>query len=339
MFNSKDIGIDLGTANTLIYRKDKGIILREPSVVAVDERNDVILHVGKEAKEVVGRTPESVTAISPLKDGVIADFDIAATMLKMFIEKALPKKGMSKPRIVVCIPNGVNPVERRAVRQAALSVGAKSVAIIEEPMAAAIGAGLPVEEPIGSMVVDIGGGTTEIAVISLGNISASKSIHSAGEMIDECIINYINKHYTLLIGSPTAEELKIKIASAYPYPDEQDVVITGRNLLDGFPKEISVSPKEIRECIKPIIDDIVANIKVVLGMITPALASDILTTGITLTGGGASLKGLKERIEMETGLAVRIADDPADCVAIGTGKVLEIPAKQSSALFSSDAEY
>ncbi len=338
MFNSRDIGVDLGTANTLIYKKDKGIIMREPSVVAIDERSDVILHVGQDAKDVVGRTPESVKAISPLKDGVIADFDIAATMLKMFIEKAIPKKGFLKPRIVVCIPSGVNPVERRAVRQAAFSVGAKSVAIIEEPMAAAIGAGLPVEEPVGCMVVDIGGGTTEIAVISLGNIVEAKSINSAGEAIDECIINYINKRYTLLIGSPTAEHIKINIASAYPYPNEEDFAITGRNLLDGFPKEIKVSPKEIRECIKPIINEIIIGIKDILGKIPPELASDIITNGITLTGGGANLKGLKDRIEMETGMPVSIAENPSDCVAIGTGKVLEIPAKQSSALFS-DTEY
>ncbi len=333
MFSSKDIGIDLGTAVTIIYRKGKGIIMREPSVVAVDERTDAILHVGHKAKEVVGRTPESVKAIYPLKDGVIADFDVAAAMLKEFIAKAIPNKGFSKPRIVVCIPSGVNPVERRAVRAAALSAGAKSVGIIEEPMAAAIGAGLPVGDPVGCMVVDIGGGTTEIAVISLGAIVESKSINFAGQLFDSDITNYINRRYTMLVGMPTAEAIKINIGSAAPYPDEEPMTVTGRNLLDGFPKTISITPKEIREAIRSSIDSIVAAIKEVLSKIPPELASDIITNGLTLTGGGANLKGLRERLEDETGFPVTIAENPDDCVALGTGKVLDLPEKFASTLY------
>lgn len=307
--------------------------MREPSVVAVDERTDAILHVGQKAKDVVGRTPESVKAIYPLKDGVIADFDVAAAMLKEFISKALPNKGFSKPRIIVCIPSGVNPVERRAVRAAAMNAGAKSVGIIEEPMAAAIGAGLPVEEPMGCMVVDIGGGTTEIAVISLGAIVESKSINYAGQLFDSDITNYINRRYTMLVGMPTAESIKINIGSAAPYPNEEPMTVTGRNLLDGFPKTITITPKEIREAIRASIDNIVLAIKEVLSKIPPELAADIITNGLTLTGGGANLKGLRDRLQDETGFPVTIAENPDDCVALGTGKVLDLPDKFASALY------
>ena len=244
---ARDIGIDLGTANTLIYMKGKGIILREPSVVAVDIRNDTVKFVGDEAKEVVGRTPASIVAVRPLKDGVIADFDIAASMLQLFIKKTLGSVTFNRPRVVICIPSGVTAVERRAVREVAFKAGAKQVAIVEEPMAAAIGAGLPVAEPTGCMVVDIGGGTAEVAVISMGSIVASRSVRSAGDEFEKEIIAYVKRKYNVLIGDRTAEEIKIAIASAAPYEGEEPYSVMGRNLVDGFPKEVTLTPAEIRE--------------------------------------------------------------------------------------------
>ena len=320
---SKDIGIDLGTANTLIFMKGKGIIMREPSVVAVDVRNDTVLLAGQKAKEVIGRTPGYINAVRPLKDGVIADFDITASMLKKFIKDAVNNTWLSRPRIVICIPSGVTDVERRAVKEAALMVGAKQVSIIEEPMAAAIGANLPVAEATGSMVVDIGGGTTEVAVISLGGIVASRSVRVAGDALDTAIITYIKKKYNLLIGERTAELIKISIGSAFPYEGEETFEIKGRNLVDGLPKNIFITPEEIRNAIADPVSSILDAIRTTLERTPPELSADIIDQGITLTGGGALLRGLDALITQETGMPVHIAENPLDCVATGTGKALE----------------
>ena len=320
---SRDIGIDLGTANTLIYMKGKGIILREPSVVAVDTRTDTVKYVGNEAKEVVGRTPGSIVAVRPLKDGVIADFDVTASMLSIFIKKIFNKRFFTKPRVVICIPSGVTAVERRAVKAAAIKAGAKQVAIIEEPMAAAIGAGLPVAEPTGSMVVDIGGGTSEVAVISLGGIVAAKSVRIGGDQFDASIIAYIKKKYNLLIGERTAEDIKIAIGSAYEYEGEEPMNISGRNLVDSLPQNITITPTEIREALWEPVCSVLDAIKTTLEKIPPELSADIIDHGITLTGGGALLKGLDTLISKETGMTVYIAENPLDCVAEGTGKTLD----------------
>jgi len=320
---SKDIGIDLGTANTLVFIKGKGIILREPSVVAVDVRTDTVRYVGAEAKEVIGRTPGSIVAVRPLKDGVIADFDITSSMLQIFIKKVHNTNFLSRPRIIICIPSGVTDVERRAVKEAAFKAGAKQVSILEEPMAAAIGANLPVAEATGSMVVDIGGGTTEVAVISLGGIVASRSVRVAGDELDSSIIAYIKKSYNLLIGERTAETIKMEIGSAYPYEGEEPYDIKGRNLVDGLPKNISITPEEIRRAIADPIGDIMDAIRTTLERTPPELASDIIDHGITLTGGGALLRGLDALITQETGMPVHIAENPLDCVAEGTGKALD----------------
>ena len=320
---SKDIGIDLGTANTLVFMKGKGIILREPSVVAVDVRTDTVRYVGNAAKEVIGRTPGSIVAVRPLKDGVIADFDITASMLQIFIKKVVSTTFLARPRIIICIPSGVTDVERRAVKEAAFKAGAKQVSILEEPMAAAIGANLPVGEATGSMVVDIGGGTTEVAVISLGGIVASRSVRVAGDQLDSSIIAYIKKNYNLLIGERTAENIKIEIGSAFPYPDEIPYKIKGRNLVDGLPKDIDITPEEIRRALADPIASIMDAIRTTLERTPPELAADIIDHGITLTGGGALLRGLDSLITQETGMPVHIADDPLDCVAEGTGKALD----------------
>ena len=321
---SKDIGIDLGTANTLVFMKGKGIVIREPSVVAVDVRTDSVLAVGDSAKEMIGRTPGSIVAVRPLKDGVIADFDTTAVMLKHFIKKAVKSGTFSKPRVVVCIPSGVTEVERRAVEDAARQAGAKDVELIEEPMAAAIGAGLPVSEPTGSMVVDIGGGTSEVAVISLGDIVAACSVRVAGDKFDESIISYIKRKYNLLIGERTAESIKIKIGSAYPYEDEGSVEIKGRNLIDGLPKNIVIEASEVREALEDPINTIVDAIKSTLEDTPPELSADIIDHGIMLTGGGALLRNLDALISKETHMPVYIAENPLDCVVAGTGKRLEI---------------
>lgn len=320
---SKDIGIDLGTANTLIFLRGKGIIMREPSVVAVDVKTNTVRFVGQEAKDVIGRTPGSIVAIRPLKDGVIADFDITSNMLQIFIKKAVQSNFFSRPRIIICIPSGVTDVEKRAVRQAAYNVKARQVYIIEEPMAAAIGANLPVAEATGSMVVDIGGGTTEVAVISLGGIVASKSVRVGGDALDSAIVNYIKRKHNLLIGERTAEEIKMTIGSAYEYEGNQEINIKGRNLVDGLPKNVDITAEEIRGALKDPIADIIEAVKTTLERTPPELSADIIDTGITLTGGGALLKGMDTLIAKETGIAVHIAENPIDCVAIGTGRALE----------------
>ncbi len=320
---TKDIGIDLGTANTLVYMRGKGIIIREPSVVAVDTRTDRAKYVGQEAKDVIGRTPGSIIAVRPLKDGVIADFEITTTMLQEFIRKAMRGSVFSKARVVICIPSGVTAVERRAVKEAAENAGAKRVNIIEEPMAAAIGAGLPVSEPQGSMIVDIGGGTSEVAVISLGGIVTSRSVRIAGDAFDNAIINYIKKKYNLLIGERTAENVKIAIGSAFPMETETEMEIKGRNLLNGLPENILVSSTEIREALAEPLSHVIEAIKVTLEKTPPELAADIIDQGITLAGGGALIRGLDKLINKETGMPVNVAETPLDCVADGTGKVLE----------------
>ena len=333
---SKDIGIDLGTANTLVYMRGKGIIIREPSVVAVDVKMDRVRYVGQEAKDVIGRTPGSIVAVRPLKDGVIADFDMTTSMLQEFIRKALKGRAFagSRVRVIICIPSGVTAVERRAVKEATQNAGAKRVSIIEEPMAAAIGAGLPVAEPTGSMIVDIGGGTSEVAVISLGGIVTSRSVRVAGDEFDSSIINYIKKKYNLLIGERTAENIKIAIGSAYPYADnEPSMDIKGRNLLNGLPSE------EVREALSEPLSHVIEAIKVTLEKTPPELAADIIDQGIMLAGGGALLKGLDLLIHAETGMPVKVAERPLDCVADGTGKVLENIDKLIDVLTDDDTRY
>ncbi len=323
---SKDIGIDLGTANTLVFMKGKGIVMREPSVVAVDIRSEEVLAVGSQAKEMIGRTPGSIVAVRPLKDGVIADFDVTATMLKHFIRRAIKSSSFSRPRVVVCIPSGVTEVERRAVEDAARQAGAKEVELIEEPMAAAIGAGLPVAEPTGSMVVDIGGGTAEVAIISLGDIVTSCSVRVAGDKFDEAIISYVKKKFNLLIGERTAEDIKIKIGSAYPTEEMEDATmeIKGRNLVDGLPKNVTIRADEVRDALADPLMTIVDAIKSTLEKTPPELSADVIDHGIMLTGGGALLRGLDLLVAQETGMPVHVAERPLDCVVDGTGKRLEI---------------
>lgn len=328
-----DIGIDLGTANTLVYMKGRGIIIREPSVVAVDARTDElrVRCVGHEAKAIIGAAPNSVLAVRPLKDGVIADFDITAAMLQSFIRQACGSRLFVRPRVVICVPSGVTEVERRAVRQAAAKAGARQVTVIEEPMAAAIGAGLPTAEPVGSMIVDIGGGTAEVAVISLSGIVASRSVRCAGDALDQSITSFIKRKYNLLVGERTAEQIKLEIGSACP-PDPTDtehgettMEIKGRNLVDGLPKDILIRSEEVREAMNENLMRIVEAIKDTLECTPPELSSDIIDRGIMLSGGGALLRGLDTLIQNETGIEVHIAEAPLDCVALGAGAVLDHP--------------
>ena len=328
-----DIGIDLGTANTLVYMKGRGIIIREPSVVAVDARTDElrVRCVGHEAKAIIGAAPNSILAVRPLKDGVIADFDITAAMLQSFIRQACGSRLFVRPRVVICVPSGVTELERRAVRQAAAKAGARQVTVIEEPMAAAIGAGLPTAEPVGSMIVDIGGGTAEVAVISLSGIVASRSVRCAGDALDQSITSFIKRKYNLLVGERTAEQIKLEIGSACP-PDPTDtehgettMEIKGRNLVDGLPKDILIRSEEVREAMNENLMRIVEAIKDTLECTPPELSSDIIDRGIMLSGGGALLRGLDTLIQNETGIEVHIAEAPLDCVALGAGAVLDHP--------------
>ena len=328
-----DIGIDLGTANTLVYMKGRGIIIREPSVVAVDARTDElrVRCVGHEAKAIIGAAPNTILAVRPLKDGVIADFDITAAMLQSFIRQACGSRLFVRPRVVICVPSGVTEVERRAVRQAAAKAGARQVTVIEEPMAAAIGAGLPTAEPVGSMIVDIGGGTAEVAVISLSGIVASRSVRCAGDALDQSITSFIKRKYNLLVGERTAEQIKLEIGSACP-PDPTDtehgettMEIKGRNLVDGLPKDILIRSEEVREAMNENLMRIVEAIKDTLECTPPELSSDIIDRGIMLSGGGALLRGLDTLIQNETGIEVHIAEAPLDCVALGAGAVLDHP--------------
>ena len=320
---TKDMGIDLGTANTLVYIKGKGIIIREPSVVAIHTNTREVLAVGEEAKKMIGRTPGHIVAIRPLKDGVIADFDVTQSMLKYFIKKANQRRSIFQPRVVVCVPSGVTEVEKRAVEEATIHAGARDAYLIEEPMAAAIGAGLPVQEATGSMIVDIGGGTTEVAIISLGGIVTSKSIRIGGDELDESIVYYIKKEYSLMIGERTAEEIKIVIGSADEKNKETKMQIRGRDLISGLPKTLEITSSEIHKAMKEPIANIIDAIKFTLEKTPPELASDIMELGIMLTGGGALLSGIDKLIKSETGMPVHTAEDPLDCVAIGTGRALE----------------
>lgn len=318
----KDIGIDLGTANTIVYMRGKGIVMREPSVVAVDSKTARPRCVGHAAKKVIGRTPSAVTVIRPLKDGVIADFDVTSAMLREFIARALTGTMSNKARVVICIPSGVTAVERRAVREAAESAGAKRVTVIDEPMAAAIGAGLPVSEATGSMIVDIGGGTSEVAVISLGGIVTSRSVRIAGDELDSAIISYVKKNFKLLIGERTAEDVKIMIGSAYGSEITETMEIKGRNIISGLPESTEINTEQVREALYEPLSRIVDAVKTTLEETPPELAADIISRGITLTGGGALLRGIDKLIAAETGIPVFVADEPLDCVAQGAGRVL-----------------
>ncbi len=321
-FGGRDMAVDLGTANTLVYVRGRGIVLSEPSVVAIDQRSGDVHAVGIEAKRMLGRTPGTISAIRPLKDGVIADFDVTEQMLRHFIQKVHQNR-WAHPRVVVCVPSGVTGVEKRAVEEATQSAGARQAFLIEEPMAAAIGAGLPVSEPTGNMIVDIGGGTTEVAVISLGGIVVSQSIRVGGDELDEAIVNYVKREYKLLIGTQTAEEVKLEIGSAAPMREEAQCEIRGRDLVTGLPKTVVLSSQEVRLALDEPLQQIMDAIKSTLDKTPPELASDIMDRGIVLAGGGALLHRLDERVRHETEMPVHIAESPLTCVAVGSGRSLE----------------
>ena len=331
---SNDLAIDLGTANTLIYTKNNGIVLDEPSVVAM--QNDAahgkstILAVGAEAKKMLGRTPGSIQAIRPMKDDVIADFNVTEKMLKQFIKKVSNSRFAAAPRIVICVPCGSTQVERKAIRDSAMAAGASTVNLIEEPMAAAIGAGLPIEEATGSMVVEIGGGTTEVGVISLSGVVYSHSIRVGGDAFDEAIINYVRRNYGMLIGEATAEEIKKSIGSAFPGMEVREIEVKGRNLAEGIPRSFTISSNEVLEALTEPLNQIVQSVKNALEQTPPELGADIAERGLVLTGGGALLKGLDRLLAEETGLPVMIAEDPLTCVARGSGKALEMIGKLNS---------
>jgi rod shape-determining protein MreB len=325
LFNlvSSDIGIDLGTANTLVFVRGQGIVLNEPSIVAIEVNSKKVLAVGSEAKEMVGRTPGEIMSIRPLKDGVIADFEVTEKLLSNFIRRVVKHRYLMKPRVVISVPSGITEVEKRAVRDSAENAGAREVFLIQEPMAAAIGVGLPVHLPSGIMVIDIGGGTSEIAVIALNGIVNNISIRIGGDEMDEAIMLYLKKNYNLLIGERTAEEIKIKIGSAFPLDEEESMEIKGRDLVAGIPKTMKLSSVQVREALSEPVDAIIQAVRQALEETPPELAADILDKGIVVTGGGALLKGMDRRLREETNLAINIAEDPLTCVVRGTGKVLE----------------
>ncbi len=318
-----DIGIDLGTANTLVYVRDQGIVLREPSVVAVQQGTKKVLAVGDEAKRMLGRTPGNIVAVRPMKDGVIADFQLTEEMLSRFIAKVQTRRKLRSPRVVIAVPTGITEVEKRAVKDSALHAGAREVHLIEEPMAAAIGVGLPVQEAAGNMIVDIGGGTTEVAIISLAGIVFSRSVRVAGDELDESIINYMRRAYNLMIGERSAEEIKIKIGSAYPMEKETTMEVKGRDLVAGLPKTLTITSQEVREAILEPVSSIVESVRITLERCPPELSADLVERGIVLAGGGALLRGLDRLLAEETGLPVHVAEDPLSAVAEGTGKVLQ----------------
>ncbi|MEK6372649.1 MAG: rod shape-determining protein [Acidobacteriota bacterium] len=319
---SNDLAIDLGTANTLVYAKNKGIVVREPSIVAVNKINNQVEAVGNEAKAMLGRTPGNIVAIRPMKDGVIADFEVTEKMIKYFIEKAHGRRFLVKPRIVISVPSEITQVEKRAVKDSALRAGATEVYLIEQAMAAAIGAGLPITDPTGNMIVDIGGGTTDVAVISLAGIVYSRSVRVAGNEMDDAIIQYIKRKYNLLIGERTAEQVKMEIGSAFPLDEEMTMEIKGRDLVEGVPKTLVVSDEEIREALSETVATIVEAVRVALERTPPELSADIMDKGIIIAGGGSMLKNLDKRLREETGLPVTLAEDPLACVALGTGQML-----------------
>ncbi len=320
---SRDMGIDLGTANTLVLVKGRGIVLQEPSVVAMQRENRNILAVGEEAKRMIGRTPGNIVAIRPMKDGVIADFDVTQIMLRYFIDKAHSRRALVRPRVVVAVPSGVTEVEKRAVIDATLQAGAREAYLIEEPMAAAIGAGLPVHEPTGNMIVDVGGGTTEVAIISLGGIVTSRSIRVAGDEMDEAIASYIKRTYSLMIGERTAEEIKTTIGSAAEVGEKETMEVRGRDLVTGLPRTLEISAEEVREALAEPVANILEAIKVTLERTPPELAADIMDRGIVMTGGGSLLRGFDVLVSRETGMPVHLSEEPLLCVVRGTGKVLE----------------
>ncbi len=325
MYNmfSSDLAVDLGTANTLVYVKGRGVVSSEPSVVAINSNTKEILAIGQEAKNMLGRTPANISAVRPMKDGVIADYDTTEKMIRYFILKVHNRRSLVRPRMVICIPSGVTQVEKRAVKDSAIQAGAREVYLIEEPMAAAIGAGLPIQEPSGNMVVDIGGGTTEVAVISLSGIVYANSVRVGGDEMDDNIVNYIKRQYNLLIGTATAEDLKIKLGSAFTLENEIKTEIKGRDLVTGIPKTIEISDSEIREALKESIVKIVDAVRIALEQTPPELSADIVDRGIVLTGGGALLKNLDKRLSHETGLPIIVSDDPLKAVVLGSGRVLD----------------
>lgn len=322
-FLGRDMAVDLGTANTLVYVRGRGVVLNEPSVVAINTSSGKIVSVGLEAKQMIGRTPGNITAIRPLKDGVIADFDVTERMLRYFIQKVHRRRHFAKPRVIVAVPSGITGVEQRAVKEAGYQAGARRVFIIEEPMAAAIGAGLPVHEPTGNMVVDIGGGTTEVAVISLGGIVTSQSVRVGGDELDQAIMSFVKKEYSLMLGERTAEELKLAIGSAYPTEDEPYAEVRGRDLVSGLPKTVVMSAAQIRRAIEEPVASIVDTVRITLDKSPPELAGDVMDRGIAITGGGALLTGLEERLRHETGMPIHPVDEPLNSVALGTGTCVE----------------
>jgi len=319
----RDMAVDLGTANTLVYVRGRGVMLNEPSVVALNAQTREILAVGTEAKRMLGRTPDSIAAIRPMKDGVIADFESTEQMLRLFIQRVHRRRYFAKPRLVVCVPSGITSVEQRAVKEAGYQAGARRVYIIEEPMAAAIGAGLPVHEATGNMVVDVGGGTTEVAVISLGGIVTSLSIRTAGDDMDAAVMSWFKKEYSLMLGERTAEEIKVELGSAFPLPEEPQAEIRGRDLISGLPRTVTVSSAEVRQALEEPVQAIIDAVRTTLDKTPPELAGDIMDRGLVLTGGGALLRGLDERLRHETGMPVHVAEDPLHSVAMGAGKCVE----------------
>ncbi len=322
-FIGRDMAVDLGTANTLVYVRGRGVMLNEPSVVALNTQTREVVAVGTDAKQMIGRTPGTITAVRPLKDGVIADFEATEQMLRYFIRRVHKRRYLAKPRLVVCVPSGITAVEQRAVKEAGYEAGARRVYIIEEPMAAAIGASLPVHEATGNMIVDIGGGTTEVAVISLGGIVTSQSIRTAGDDLDQAIIAWMKKEYSLMLGERTAEEIKIAIGSAFPLPEEPEAEIRGRDMVSGLPRNVAISSAEVRQALEEPLHAIVDAVRATLDTTPPELAGDIMDRGLVVTGGGALLRGLDERLRHETGMPVHIANSPLDSVALGAGKCIE----------------
>jgi rod shape-determining protein MreB and related proteins len=322
-FIGRDMAVDLGTANTLVYVRGRGVLLNEPSVVALNSQTHEILAVGHEAKRMLGRTPDSITAIRPMRDGVIADFESTEQMLRLFIQQVHRRRYFAKPRLVVCVPSGITSVEQRAVKEAGYQAGARRVYIVEEPMAAAIGAGLPVHEATGNMVVDVGGGTTEVAVISLGGIVTSLSIRTAGDDFDQALVSWFKKEHSLLLGERTAEQIKVELGSAFPRPDEPEADIRGRDMVSGLPRTVTVASAEIRKALEEPLNAVVDAVRTTLDKTPPELAGDIMDRGLVLTGGGGLLRGLDERLRHETGMPVHVADDPLHSVAMGAGKCVE----------------
>ncbi|HLQ66083.1 MAG TPA: rod shape-determining protein [Candidatus Limnocylindrales bacterium] len=331
---SNDVAIDLGTANTLVYLKGKGIVLNEPSVVAVDRTTNKVIAVGKEAKSMLGRTPDEIVAVRPLKDGVIADFEKTEDLLREFIQKALRRRTWVRPRIIICVPSGITEVEKRAVQDSAQHAGAREVLLVPEPIAAAIGVGLPVGKPSGNMIIDIGGGTTEIAVMALNSIVNQQSIRVGGDEMDEAIVQYVKKAYNLLIGEQTAEQIKIKIGSAFRLEQEEEMEIKGRDLVAGIPKTMKISSVEVREALSEPLQQIVDALMQSLEKTPPELASDIVDRGIVMTGGGSLLRGIDMLLREATNLPITVAEDPLSCVVLGTGKILDDPSQYEKVLMS-----